>query len=119
MPEPASHLDLLATARSLRRAAATDEPNRLRQELGRLRTDLIDQLRDEEEDIARLPGATQAVVRHGQQRLLRMIDDLVATTGEADPDCACVVRCAGIEAALHRQARLEAGLLARHGISPT
>jgi hypothetical protein len=118
MSEPVTHLDLLATARSLRRAASAGDPGRIHDELRRLRADLVDHLRGEEEEIARLPGATRTVVRDGQHRLLQILDDLLATTSAPDADCACVVRCAGFEAALRRQARLEAGLIARHAVSP-
>jgi hypothetical protein len=57
------------------------------------------------------------LIRHGRRRLLRYIDELLATTldeaGGADA-CTCLVRGAELRSLLVRQLRLEAGLRDRH-----
>jgi hypothetical protein len=67
---PASHFDLLAAARAVRQAAVADDTAVLHTELLRLRTDLVNHLDAEQEQVDRLPGAAPIVVRDGQQRLL-------------------------------------------------
>ena len=51
----------------------------------------------------------------GQQRLLRLLTDVLftPTDGEEGDDCSCVVRVAEIELALRRQVRLEAAVAGR------
>lgn len=119
-PGPASHLDLLAIAGGIRRATVSEDTDRLHGELTRLRTALIDHVHAERERLDVLPGMTSDVVRDGQRRLLRLLDDvLFSAAGDAADDCNCLVRAAEIEVALHRQAVLEANLLRRHPRSST
>ena len=114
----ALHLDLLATARAVRRAAEEDDLDRVHTQLCRLRSDLVAHLHEEQAEVGRLPGASPDVVTEGQQRLRRLVDDLLFASTEANDGCTCLLRTAELEHALRRQARLEATLLARHPHDP-
>ena len=109
-----THLDLLAAAAAVREAAAADDVDRLHTELTRLRNDFVRHLHGEDDGVSRLPGAVPEVVRHGHQRLLRLLDDLLFAAGVDAEGCACLVRSADLEQRLRRQARLEATLLTDH-----
>lgn len=113
-PAAPSHVELLAVARGLRRAALTDDLDAVHRELSRLRSDLVHHLRGERDALAGLPGAAPIVVRDGQVRLLRLLNELLFTVSDDPAECACLVRSAEIEVVLRRQAKLESALLDRH-----
>jgi hypothetical protein len=112
---PASHLDLLAIARQIRQAAATDDRERLHAELARLRAALVHHIHAEDGQFDALSRAAADMARDGQRRLLRLLSGMLFGTADgADGDCNCLVRAAEIELTLGRQAILEATLLRRH-----
>lgn len=108
-----SHVDLLAVAGGLRRAVLTDDLDVIHRELSRLRSDLVHHLQAERDALAGLPGAAPIVVRDGQERLLRLLNELLFAASDDPAECACLVRSAEIEVALRRQAKLESALLGR------
>ena len=112
-PAP-SHPELLAVARAVRRAAVSDDTDRLHLELCRLRSALLVHVHAEREELSTLPAAEGAVVAEGQRRLLGLLDDLlyVGDDGRAE-GCTCLVRAAEVEVELRRQAMLET-LVRRH-----
>lgn len=114
MNQVASHLDLIAAARSLSRCAIDEAPEQLHDILATLRNDLLLHLLAENPDVDQLPGATPAVVRDGQRAILRLIDDLIFASQHRVAECSCIARTAEVGAALRRQAQLESALLARH-----
>jgi hypothetical protein len=108
-----SHVELLAVAGGLRRAALIEDLDAIHRELSRLRSDLVHHLRAERDALAGLPGAIPVVVCDGQERLLRLLDELLFALSDDPAECACLVRSAEIEVALRRQAKLESALLGR------
>jgi hypothetical protein len=112
-PAP-SHLELLAVARAVRRAAVVDDTDRLHTELSRLRTNLVRHVHAERDMVSNLPAPAARVVGDGQRRLLRLLDELLfASDDDAVAGCTCLVRAAEVELALRRQARLEAKISQR------
>jgi hypothetical protein len=112
-PRPPSHTDLIAIAHALREATIEGDSDQLHVDLAGLRTALVHHLGAEQ---ARMPDQLTAagiIIRNGQRRLLRLVDDVVFEALQDDPTCTCLVRAAEIELALTRQARLEATLLRR------
>lgn len=104
---PVSHLELLEAARAVQRIAVVGDADALHDEVCRLRNALISHLHHE-----RVDGASddlgQRLSRHGQQRLLRFIDELLSSTSEGgSDDCTCLVRAAELRALLLRQVKLE------------
>jgi hypothetical protein len=102
-----SHVDLLGAARSLRRAAVGGDPDEVHAQLSRLRTQLMHHLRAEHRSVSSLTGTVGELVRDGQQRLLRVLDELLFTVERDDAACTCIVRAAEVELLLRRQATLE------------
>ena len=111
--DAAGHLDLLSSTRELRRAAVDADLPAIHDQLAALRSHLLDHLHAEADGVARLPGATPEVVRSGQERILRLLDELLFAADDGATDCTCLLRSAEIEVALRRQAKLEAALLGR------
>jgi hypothetical protein len=105
-----SHHDLLAIARAVRGAAIRDDIEHMHIQLARLRTALVHHLQAEGARLATAPGSAATVARDGQQRLLRLVDEVVSGTGD-DAGCNCLVRAAELEVALRRQAMLEVAVL--------
>jgi len=100
------HLRLLRLARDAQRAAATGDQEAVHAALCEVRNELVVHLRHER--CGRRPGGDlhARLIAHGQDRIRRFIDRLLA-----DPDeCFCVVRAAELRAMLIRQIRLEGGL---------
>jgi hypothetical protein len=112
----ASHLDLLAMARCVRDAVERDDTAGLHAALTSLRTAVVGHVHAERVQLDALPDAAAAVALEGQQRLLRLLTDVLFTRGDGDglDECNCVVRAAEIELAVRRQAKLEAALLRGH-----
>jgi hypothetical protein len=112
----ASHLDLLAMARSVRDAVERDDTQGLHAALTCLRTAVMGHVHIERAQLDALPDSAAAVALDGQRRLLRLLTDVLFTSDDRDglDDCNCVVRAAEIELAVRRQAKLEAALLRRH-----
>lgn len=110
MTTPTSHFDLLGVARAVQQAAVEEDLDALHVELSRLRNTLIEHLQAEAGALTRLPDATRQILRHGQRRLLRLLDELLFATAAEDRDCSCLVRAAELRSALAHQARLEARL---------
>jgi hypothetical protein len=106
-----SHVDLLAMARAVRRAAVNGPGEALRAELSRLRTGLVRHLLAEERPLSRLDGAVGRVTREGQERLLALVNDVLGSTEDDDGTCNWIVRTAEFELRLRRQARLESAVL--------
>jgi hypothetical protein len=109
-----SHRELLSITAAARRAAVSGNRALVHAELARLRAALIRHLDAEEADLDALPGTAAIVAHDGQRRLLRLIDDIDGGVDCDQDGCNCLVRAAGIDVALRRQARLEANLLLRH-----
>ena len=105
---PVSHLDLLAAARAVQRIAAVGDADALHDEVCRLRNTLIAHLHDEGSFDGNPDDLGHRLSRHGQQRLLRFIDELLSSTSEGgSDDCTCLVRAAELRALLLRQVKLE------------
>ena len=92
------------------------DSEQLHADLARLRTALVHHLSDEQTRMQDDLAATGTIIRNGQRRLLRLVDDVVFEALRDEPTCTCLVRAAEIELALRRQARLEATLL-HHAVS--
>ena len=110
----ASHLDLLRIASSVRRRSVLGDTEGLHAELARLRTELVLHLHAEQDQLARVRGASGTVAREGQRRLVALLDELLTDSSGDGADCNCLLRAAEIEVALGRQARLEQAVLGRH-----
>lgn len=118
-----SHLDLLDLARSLAAharaddggagAASADEIDALHDELCALRNALVEHVHAERDELARLSPAARTAVEEGQRRLLHQVEDIMASA-DAGAHCDCVGRSVHLVGMLATQARIEAGLLARH-----
>lgn len=113
----AEHGDLLTVARAVRRSAVGDDTVRLHSELSQLRAELVHHLHAEREHLDALPGMAAAVIRDGQERLLRLLTDVLFSAGNRPDECNCIVRAAEVELALRRQATLETNLLHRHRLT--
>jgi len=77
-------LDLLAAAQDLQRIAAAGDEAALHDELCRLRNDLAVHIHDEGLHGSASDSLDHRLARHGQQRLLRYVDDLLSTTADLD-----------------------------------
>ena len=106
MTNPPRQLDLINAARAVQRAAIDGDIHGLHDEVCRLRNELVEHVAH-----SGLDGAGEVdhrVARHGQQRLLHFIDELLSTTHEGAETCTCLVRGAELRSMLIRQLRLEA-----------
>ena len=106
MTDRPRQLDLLDAARAVQRAATDGDVDALHGEVCRLRNALVEHVAGC--DLADDGGVQRRVARHGQQRLLHFIDELLSTTHEGTESCTCVVRGAELRSLLIRQLRLEA-----------
>lgn len=113
MAGAASHLDLVGIARRVHAAVERDDTEGLHAELTRLRAAVLDHVHAERPELGALPDPAASIAFDGQQRLLRLLTDVLFAPADGDP-CTCLVRAAEIDRALRRQARLEAALLRRH-----
>ena len=105
---PAAHLELLAAARAVQRIAVTGDADALHEEVCRLRKALVTHVRREHAPGGRSDDVERRLTRHGQQRLIHFIDELLSTSsGEESDDCPCLVRAAELRAMLLRQVKLE------------
>ncbi len=110
LPRPPSHEDLLAIAHALREATIVGDVEQLHAELARLRTALVHHLGEEDLPLPEALAATRTILKDGQRRLLRLVDEVVFEARD-HPTCTCLVRAAEIELALRRQVRLETTVL--------
>lgn len=108
-----THLDLFTIAHSVRRAARDGDIDALHAHLEELRASLRDHIGGEPSGLSPNAGARGAVTSRGQQRPLSLLDSLLAATEDAPEECRCLVRAVEVEAALRRQARLEAAVPGR------
>ncbi len=106
--DTSSHLDLLAIARDLRRAATDRDVGGVHAVLTRLRAALVEHAAAETTELAELPESTGGLARDGQRRLIRLIDDVLFDSVDGSSECNCIVRAVEIDLAVRRQARLEA-----------
>ncbi len=99
-------LALIDAARAVQRAATHDDVDALHDEVCRLRNALVEHVAhcglEEGGDVH------HRLARHGQQRLLHFIDELLSTTHDGADTCTCLVRGAELRSLLIRQLRLEA-----------
>lgn len=105
-----SRRELLALARSLRDDVRDDDPESVHRHLASLRSGLVEHVRLEREAGPAVDhDPVGFVVRNGQERLLALVDEVLAeSSAETDAlGCNCMVRSAEIEIALRRQDRLE------------
>lgn len=104
--EPQRHLDLISAARAVQRAATDGEVDALHDALCRLRNALVEHAArcafDDHDDVH------NRLARHGQQRLLHFVDEILSTTHDRADTCTCLVRGAELRSMLVRQLRLEA-----------
>ena len=111
MANRTQQLDLINAARAVQRAATDGDIDVLHDQVCRLRNALVDHVSScafEE------TGTVQdRLARHGQQRLLHFIDELLSTTHEGAEACTCLVRGAELRSMLIRQLRLEAHTVGR------
>lgn len=98
-----SHVGLMALAREVQAATVSDDLVALRAAVHRLSRNLRQHVEGERAGHDHLAPALRAVVRGGQDRLLRLVD---AMTG-GDCHGVCLTRGAELVAALRRQASLE------------
>jgi len=110
------HLDLLEIARRVRAAVERDDTGGLHAELTRLRAAVLDHVHAERPELGALPDPAASIAFDGQQRLLRLLTDVLFSPadGVAGDACNCLLRAAAIDLALRRQVRLEAALLRRY-----
>lgn len=106
----ASHRDLIVAAGFVHKAALHEEFDELHSALRVLRDDLVRHISAEEEDVRLAPGAGPSMIRAGQERLVRLLDDLLFTAAYEGATSACVPRAAQFEHLVRRQALLEAAL---------
>lgn len=106
MTDPPRQLDLLDAARAVQRAATEGDIDALHSEVCRLRNALVEHVAGC--DLGDDGGVQRRVARHGQQRLLHFIDELLSTTHEGAETCTCLVRGVELRSMLIRQLRLEA-----------
>lgn len=105
---PISHLELLTAARAVQRIAVTGDADALHAEVCRLRNALATHVHDERATGGDSADIEHRLTRHGQQRLLRFIDEMLSSTsGDNGDDCTCLVRVAELRALLLRQVKLE------------
>ena len=116
-----SHLELLGRARqlagharALQDASDSDRVDDLHDELCALRNALVAHVHDEERELRRLSPAARQAIADGQRRLLHQVDAIMSHAVAGGADCDCVGRSAQLVSALATQARVEAGVLARH-----
>ena len=108
-PDDPSHGDLIGSARRIREMARHPDLRALTAALEHLRQDLADHVGREARDIDRLPGATPALARSGQENLIDLLDRILHHAhGHDTLDCALAT--VELETRLRRQARLEAAL---------
>lgn len=111
MTDPTSRMELLRAARAVQRSAVSEDLNALHDEMCRLRNALL----------APEPGGSDGaatdvqrrLIRHGRRRLVRFIDEVLATTRGSAEECTCLVRGAELRSLVVRQIRLEAAPRAR------
>jgi len=89
--------------------AGADDPHSLLVALIALRRDVADHVEAEADEMDQLPGVTPEVARHGQARLLDLIDLMVVGAGGHDP-IICIRAAGEFERGLRRQHRLETTL---------
>lgn len=106
MTDPPRQLALLDAARAVQRAATDGDMDTLHGEVCRLRNALVEHVAGC--DLGDEGGVQRRLARHGQQRLLHFIDELLSTTHESAESCTCLVRGAELRSLLIRQLRLEA-----------
>ena len=104
------HLELLERTRLVSRAAVDGDIDRVHSELCGLRNLLVRHLHHERD--RHQPGSDlhARVTRHGQDRLMTLVERLLADTDEKEGPCTCLVRTAELRARLIRQIRLEGAL---------
>lgn len=107
-----SHDELLSLARSVQAATVGEDVSALIDTVRRLHEGLRCHVASEREGQDHLPAALRAVVFGGQDRLLRLVEQ-IALDLDADGGCACVRYGAELVVALRRQAALEAAALRR------
>lgn len=105
MEDPPRRLDMLSAARAVQRAATEGDVDVLHDEVCRLRNALAEHAascgRDDNGDVR------HRLARHGQRRLLHLIDEILSTTQHGADTCTCMVRGAELRSMLIRQLRLE------------
>ncbi|HEX6425640.1 MAG TPA: hypothetical protein VFZ79_19280 [Acidimicrobiales bacterium] len=107
-----SHDELLSLARSVQAATVGEDVAELIDTVRRLHDGLRCHVASEREGQDHLPAALRAVVFGGQDRLLRLVEQ-IALDLVADGGYACVRYGAELVVALRRQAALEAAALRR------
>jgi hypothetical protein len=110
----ASHrsLALLDAARAVQRAATTGDLDGLHDHICRLRNSLVEHAQSARRDHD-IGDVQHRLARHGQERLMRFLDDVLSTTHDGREACSCLVRSAELRSMLVRQLRLEASLTRR------
>jgi hypothetical protein len=107
------HLELLHRARRVQRAAAAGEVDRVHSELCELRNLLVPHLRAEMQHRRPASDLRARLTSHGQERLLRFVERLLADADDELGACSCLVRVAELRAMLIRQIRLEGGAVSQ------
>jgi hypothetical protein len=107
MTEPAARLALLDAARAVQRAATAGDIDALHDHVCRLRNSLVERAQSASGGFD-ADDVQHRLARHGQQRLMRFLDDVLSTTHEGPASCTCLVRSAELRSMLIRQLRLEA-----------
>lgn len=111
--ENPTHLDLLETARALRRAMLDEDTDRVHRLLCRLRADLVDHVHGERRHLPSTGASVSSVVLVGQERLLELVDEVLLGVDRDAQACNCLLRSVEIDVALRRQVHLEARVLDR------
>ncbi len=116
-----SHLDLLGRARrlagharALHAASETADVEDLHGQLCALRNALVAHVHEEASELRQLSPAARQAVAEGQRRLLHQVEAIMTDAAAGAASCDCVGRSAHLVSALASQARVEAGVLARH-----
>lgn len=107
---PASHLDLLESAREMQMAARAADLNAVHTALCQLQTALVAHVRAERDHLERLAPPARELVVASQGHLVRRVGQLLFTTTDAADDCACLAGAIELAQLLARQAKLELGL---------
>lgn len=105
--DAAGRLDLLNAVRAVQHAANDGDIDALHDEVCRLRNTLV-----ERTHVVASTGSARdlqdRLIRHGHERLLRFLDEILSNTHDGAGSCTCLVRGAELRSLLVRQLRLEA-----------
>ncbi|MFP5321018.1 MAG: hypothetical protein ACLGIC_04140 [Acidimicrobiia bacterium] len=93
----------------MQRAANDGDIDALHDEVCRLRNTLVERTHILA-STGSAPDLQDRLIRHGHERLLRFLDEILSNTHDGAGSCTCLVRGAELRSLLVRQLRLEANV---------